>query len=130
MPPPAEVRLPDGQAVDLIPVAREICRRYRKEHPDEQPRYGDAGAAWCEHDNRHLLRWTAIGLDLEDPHYLQRQVGWLADVLAARDFPLKRLVRNLEIAAEVAAGSGLEVLGTPLARAANMLAATRDLEKE
>jgi hypothetical protein len=29
------------------------------------------------------------------------EVGWLASVLEARDFPLERLARNLDIAADV-----------------------------
>ena len=121
MPPPAEVRLPGEDAIDLIPLAREICRRYREEFPDEAERYGDAGIAWCEHDNRHILRWAAIGLELEEPGYLERQIRWLADVLEARDFPLDRLVRNLEIAAEVAAESGLSALKGPLAAVARLV---------
>ena len=32
---------------------------------------------------------------------LERELTWLARVLEARDFPLERLARNLEIAAEV-----------------------------
>ena len=130
MPPPADARLPGGEAIDLIPLAREICRRYHEEYPDEEARNGDVGVAWCEHDNRHILRWAAIGLDLEDPDYLDRQVRWLAEVLEARDFPLERLVRNLEIAAEVVAAQGLSRLEGPLMGAANMLGANRDRGKD
>jgi hypothetical protein len=36
---------------------------------------------------------------------LNEQASWLARVLAARDFPVLRLVRDLEIAAEVARGN-------------------------
>jgi hypothetical protein len=36
---------------------------------------------------------------------LSAQASWLARVLAARDFPVLRLVRDLEIAAEVARGN-------------------------
>jgi hypothetical protein len=77
----------------------EVCRRYREEFPDEQERYGDAGNAWCVHDNQHLLNWGAgnvRGLIEMNP-----EVAWLADVLQARDFPVDRLVRNLEIGADV-----------------------------
>ena len=31
----------------------------------------------------------------------EERVAWLARILAARDFPLERLARNLEIAADV-----------------------------
>ena len=130
MDPPAQAALPGGEWIDLVALAREICRRYREEYPDEKARYGEAGVAWCEHDNRHILRWAAVALELEEPGYLERQVRWLAEVLEARDFPLDRLVRNLEIAAELAAEEGLRPLEAPLANAANMLGANRDRRKE
>ena len=98
-PPPTEARLGDNDALDLAALAREICRRYRTEYPDEEERYGDAGNAWCVHDNQHLLNWAAGSangyVDFE------REVGWLARVLEARDFPLDRLGRNLDIGADV-----------------------------
>jgi len=98
-PPPAEAQLGDGDPLDLAALAREICRRYRSEFPDEAERYGDAGNAWCVHDNQHLLNW-AVGsangyVDFE------REVAWLARVLEARDFPLDRLARNLDIGGDV-----------------------------
>lgn len=86
--------------VSLLPLAEEICRRYRDEFPDEAERYGDAGNAWCVHDNQHLLFWGAGAV--EGWVNMERQVGWLANVLEARDFPLDRLARNLDLAAEVA----------------------------
>ena len=95
MTPPARA---DG--LDLVELAKEICARYRAEYPDEQERYGDAGMAWCRHDNQHILGWAVGARDgLVD---LERELGWLARVLAARDFPLDRLARDLEIAADVA----------------------------
>lgn len=98
--------MPSGETIDLVPLAAEICRRYREEFPDEQDRYGEAGEAWCRHDNQYILQWAAAAvrgyLDLE------YHISWLADVLVAREFPLDRLVRDLEIAAEVVAGESLE----------------------
>ena len=85
--------------------AREICRRYRLEFPDEEERYGDAGMAWCVHDNQHILSWAAMAV--EHGLGMERQLEWLADVLRNRDFPIERLVRNLEIAAEVAEDAAL-----------------------
>jgi hypothetical protein len=91
--------LPDGTVLDVVALARETCRRYRAEFPDEEERYGDAGLAWCVHDNQHILAWAAHSLsgwvDLE------RELTWLAGVLEAREFPLARLARDLELAAEV-----------------------------
>lgn len=55
--------------------------------------------AWCRHDNQHILGWAAWAvrgyLDLWS------KVEWLAGILAARDFPLSRLARNLDLAAQV-----------------------------
>jgi hypothetical protein len=98
-PPPEHAEAADGRNVALRPLAEEICRRYRAEFPDEQERYGDAGVAWCVHDNQHILNWAF--LERRGFVDLAEQVGWLARVLDARDFPLERLVRNLEIAADV-----------------------------
>lgn len=88
-----------GAAFDLVAPAREICRRYRLEFPDEEGRYGDAGMAWCVHDNQHILSWAAMAVEYDLG--MERQLEWLADVLRNRDFPIERLVRDLEIAAEV-----------------------------
>ena len=103
-PAPPSSRAPDtarlhGTELDLVAPAREICRRYRLEFPDEEVRYGDAGMAWCVHDNQHILSWAAMAI--EYGLGMERQLEWLAGVLESRDFPLERLVRDLEIAAEV-----------------------------
>ena len=98
-PPPRTAAGPDGE-IDLVALARAVCRRYDGEFPDERERYGPAGMAWCEHDNQHLLSWAVA-----DVHGgfvdLLAQVAWLARILVARDFPLPRLARNLELCAEV-----------------------------
>ena len=97
--PPAEALLGPDATLSLVPLAEEICRRYRLEFPDEKERYGAAGNAWCVHDNQHLLNWGAGAVrGLID---MNPEVAWLADVLAARDFPVERLARNLEIGADV-----------------------------
>ena len=57
--------------------------------------------AWELHDTRHVLSW-AIG-DGEGVVDLAAQVAWLTRILAARDFPLDQLARNLELAADVVA---------------------------
>jgi hypothetical protein len=98
-PAPVSAELRDGEVLDLRSLAQEICHRYRDEFPDEQARYGDAGMAWCVHDNQHLLNWAVT----ESNGYggFERQLTWLADVLEARSFPLERLARDLDIAAAV-----------------------------
>jgi hypothetical protein len=98
-PPPRRAELADGTALDLEALASEICDRYRAEYPDEEERYGEAGMQWCRHDNQHLVNWAA--LDTREYLALDEQVAWLAKVLEAREFPLDRLARNLDIAAAV-----------------------------
>lgn len=98
--PPAHAFTSDGSPIDLRPLAREICARYRQEFPDEEERYGPAGMEWCLHDNQYLLAW-AIQDARDATVVLSDQATWLAAVLKARDFPIARLARNLEIAGEV-----------------------------
>ena len=98
-PPPRAATLTDGTALDLEALAAEVCARYRAEFPDEEERYGDAGHLWCRHDNQHLLNWAA--LDTRGYVVLDEHVAWLAKVLEARDFPLDRLARDLDLAADV-----------------------------
>jgi hypothetical protein len=97
-PPPVNAELHGGR-IDLRALTREICARYRAEFPDEQQRYGDAGIAWCVHDNQHILNWAVT--ELNGYGGFERQLAWLAAVLEAREFPLERLARNLDIAAAV-----------------------------
>ncbi len=98
-PPPRRASLPDGSDIDLAALAAEVCARYRGEFPDEEERYGAAGHLWCLHDNQHLLNWAV--LDGEGCVDLDKQVAWLAKVLEAREFPLERLARDLDIAATI-----------------------------
>ena len=100
-PPPVSAELRDGEALDLRAVAQEVCSRYRAEFPDEQERYGDAGMAWCLHDNQHIVNWAVN--DWNGYGGLEAKLACLAGVLEARDFPLERLARDLEIAADVLA---------------------------
>jgi hypothetical protein len=96
-PPPAQAQLRDGRTIDVRALAEEICRRYGAEFPDEEQRYGEAGVAWCIHDNQHILNWAVT--EASGFGGFERQIAWLAGVLDARDFPLDRLARDLEIAA-------------------------------
>jgi hypothetical protein len=99
-PPPAEARLRKA-TIALAPMAAATAERYFERFPEDLERYGDAARAWELHDTQHLLHW-AIG-DVEGLVDMEHHVGWLADVLAARDFPLEHLAANLELAADVVA---------------------------
>jgi hypothetical protein len=90
------------EILDLVALATTICERYQLEFPDERERYGDAGIAWCVHDNQHLLNWAAesVNGDLD----IKQEVAWLATLLEARNFPPDRLARSLDIGADVVIG--------------------------
>jgi len=53
------------------------------------------------HDTSYCLEWAI--LDVERLADLEREVTWLSDILDSRGFPLERLRRNLELAADVVA---------------------------
>jgi hypothetical protein len=103
-PPPQVVRLDDGAVVALGPLAEGVADRYYEAYPDEDERYGPIGREWCIHDNLYLLAW-AYAAHRGDVRF-EEQVLWLARVLHKRDFPLDRLARDLEIAAEVVIDAG------------------------
>lgn len=105
--PPTQARTASGGAIELTPLAQDICRRYDLEFPDERERYGPAGRAWCLHDNLYLLAW-AIQDARDGTVKLEEQVAWLADVLDSRGFPVPRLARDLEIAAAVVVNGMLD----------------------
>lgn len=126
--PPTEMRTATGEVIDLVPLAQEICRRYRIEFPDEEERYGAAGHAWCLHDNQYLLAW-AIQDGRDGTVHLVEQALWLAVVLDKRGFPTERLARDLDVAAEVATATldqpGLiKVVAQRLTAAANAVRAS------
>jgi hypothetical protein len=98
-PPRTSAPLRGGEPLDLLVLATEICRRYREEFPDERERYGEAGNAWCVHDNQYLLNWA---VETVNGYFdIEHEVAWLANILESRDFPLERLARGLEIGAGV-----------------------------
>ena len=99
--PPPEV----AGGLDLRALAEVVTERYAAEFPDEDERYEpQVWRAWCRHDTQYLLQWAV--LDTKGLARLDDQVAWLARVLAARDFPLDRLARTLELTADVAGEAG------------------------
>jgi hypothetical protein len=98
MDPPERVTGLRGSDLDLVEIARRTCDAYGREFPDERERYGDAGVLWCRHDAQHLLNWAA--LSVTDNLDYESELSWLARVLEARDFPLERLARCLELLAQ------------------------------
>jgi hypothetical protein len=113
-PPPERAEI-DGHRFDLREIAADITRRYFDEFPDEAQRYGPAAEDWCRHDNQWVLRWAIDDAAGHDGH-LVRQVSWLARVLGAREFPLERLARSLQIAAETVEPDRLGSLSAAVAQ--------------
>ncbi len=97
-PAPTSARLA-GRTIALLPLAEEVADRYFAEFPDDLERYGEAARPWEIHDTSYMLQWAV--LDVEGLADIEREIAWLSDVLHARDFPLERLRRNLELAAAV-----------------------------
>jgi hypothetical protein len=114
--PPTSATLA-GDQVELTPIAEAIADRYFIEFPDDLERYGDPARAWEVHDTLYCLQWAM--LDVEGFASLDREVAWLANILRARDFPLERLARNLEMAGDAVD----ERLGEPGAAVADRLRA-------
>ena len=111
-PPPEE-----AGGLDLRAMAERVTERYGTEFPDEDERYEPkVWRAWCRHDTQYLLQWAV--LDAEGSTSLDRQVGWLAGVLDARGFPLDRLARTLELAADEVSGASREEVAERLRAAA------------
>ncbi len=99
--PPGVAELPGGGLLELAAPAREIARRHRAEFLDEEKLYGDRGLEWCAYDNQWILAWAAAdAAGFED---FGKQIEWLARILDARGYPVQRLARDLEIAADVVA---------------------------
>jgi hypothetical protein len=97
-PPPDRGRLA-GAEIELAPIAAAVSERYFERYPGDLERYGELAREWEIHDTQHLLNW-AIG-DVEGHVDLEKQAGWLAGILEARDFPLEHLAGNLEIAGDL-----------------------------
>jgi hypothetical protein len=104
--PPTGAAPPESAGgLDLLAIAERVTERYAAEYPDEDERYEPSvWRAWCRHDTRYLLQWAV--LDLEQITSLDNQVAWLAGVLEARDYPLDRLARAMELAADEVRGEG------------------------
>jgi len=119
--PPHSAPRKDGTTLDLDPLAREVCDRYFELFPDHIEHYGTAGDTWCVHDSLYLFGWAIEDLDWNESLLIQ-QVLWLARVLAARDFPVRRLARHLELAAVVARLRDDDALASKLVEGAEAVA--------
>lgn len=121
--PPDAVALPDGERLFLAPLAHEVTRRFLAEFPEDLERYGDAAYDWGVHDTQWLLAWAATATEV-GTEYLVEKATWLGRVLEAREYPLGRLVRDLELAAEAvraAPGAAREQMAAALDAAADAL---------
>ncbi len=100
-PPPTKATLADGTVLELESLAAEVTARYAQAFPDEDERYSVEWRAWSNHDNQYVLSWAINTCN--GTVELWAEISWLAHVLEARGFPLSRLARSLQIAADVLA---------------------------
>ena len=96
---------------EFLEIAERICERYYAEYPDTDERYGARGRNYCAHDNAYLVGWMLQAAALATPAILERNVRWLADLLAAREFPMERYARNLQFVADAIVEAGLGTAG-------------------
>ena len=108
MPPGGAPAPEEAGGLDLRALGDQVTKRYGEEFPDEDERYEPAiWRAWCRHDAQYLMQWAILdGAGAVD---LGEQVAWLARVLEAREFPLDRLARTLELCADALAAEGADV---------------------
>jgi hypothetical protein len=99
MAPPVAATLPDGLVLELRPLAAEITDRHLRRHPEDLERYGEVAREWGIHDNQHLINWAV--LDARGALSFSEQLGWLANVLGSRGYPLANLADNLVTGAQV-----------------------------
>ena len=117
-PPPATVTL-EGRKIPLAPLLEAVADRYFAEFPGDLERYGDVARDWELHDTAHCVNWAA--LEVKGFASLDRNIIWLADILAARDFPLGQFARNLELAGDVCAEQLSEEVAERLRAAATLV---------
>ena len=99
-PAPRAARLGDHD-IPLVGRSEAVAERYFERFPEDRERYGDAGFQWAVHDTQHLLNWA---IQAEAGYGdLAREVGWLARVLEARDFPMDHFWAHVELCAEAMA---------------------------
>jgi hypothetical protein len=119
--PPPETATLAGRLIALVPLAEATADRYFHEFPGDLARYGAAARDWEIHDTLYCLYWAV--LDVGQAASLEDEIGWLANVLGSRGFPLAQLARNLDLAASVVAES-LAADGTAVAERLRAGAAT------
>jgi hypothetical protein len=90
-----------------LPAATQVTEQLMSEFPELESRYGARGREFGIHDTAYQIAWIVSAVELDSPEVLRRNILWLRDLLAARDFPLEPFRRNLELALEACRAHGL-----------------------
>lgn len=90
-----------------LAAAELATDRFCDREPQLIERYGERGRAYTLHDFTYLFAWAMDAQALDAPAVFDRNVLWLADLLAARDFPMIWYVGSVRLAREVAVEQGL-----------------------
>jgi hypothetical protein len=82
-------------------LASEITEAMYAADPGLLERYGETGRVRCHEDMRYNLEHLAPAVELEDPGMFSRYVGWLDDLLRARDVSSDDVVKSLHLTERV-----------------------------
>jgi hypothetical protein len=93
--------------VACLAAADAATERFCAAHPEMLERYAERGAAYTRHDFAYLFAWAVDAVALAEPATFTRNVTWLDELLAARDFPRPWYVASVRMAREMAVERGL-----------------------
>jgi hypothetical protein len=85
-----------------LAAAEVATERFCVAHPDLLERYGERGREYTRHDFAYLFAWAVDAVALQEPAAFMRNVLWLRDLLAARDFPGAWYLASVRLARDVA----------------------------
>jgi hypothetical protein len=70
-------------------------------------RYPERGLAYTRHDFAYLFAWAMDAVALDEPATFARNVAWLDELLAARDFPRPWYLASVRMTRSMAVERGL-----------------------
>lgn len=117
---PAAFELPDGERVNLGPLAADLCDLFLEAHPDLLTGHPEAQRRYeHEQEGRYILAWALEDASTGNLNLLE-QVAWLGRVRTGRGHPGAQLAGLVRLAAAV--------IETQVGGAVGTLAAERLLE--
>ena len=78
-------------------LAQSVTRALYDEMPELTARYGPVGREKCLQDLRFTIEHLIPAVDLGQPEMFASYVGWLDDLLRARNVSTREVIRSLEL---------------------------------